>query len=54
MDVWGADWVFTRKEVTFESIINIRPTQKNFGAVIKDIPLRNKISLIVKRLFGEE
>ncbi len=50
-DVWGADWVFTRKEVTFESIINIRPGQNNRSSVIQDATLKNKIKLIVRRLF---
>ncbi|MDM8519281.1 DUF5674 family protein [Anaerolineales bacterium HSG6] len=54
VDVWGADWVFTKKEVTFESIINIRPSQNNMSSVIQDTTLKNQIEIIVRRLFGDE
>jgi hypothetical protein len=52
-DVWGADWVFTKNEVTFESIINIRPNQNNMSPIIQDESLKDKIRIIVKRLFGD-
>jgi hypothetical protein len=28
-DVWGADWLPAVQQVTFESLINIRPKQNN-------------------------
>lgn len=47
-NVWGADWLPFTQEVTFESLINIRPRQNNFGLEIEDEDLRNKIEKIVR------
>ncbi|MEM7033264.1 MAG: DUF5674 family protein, partial [Chloroflexota bacterium] len=30
-NIWGADWYPGLKKVGFESLINIRPRQQNFG-----------------------
>ncbi len=30
-NVWGADWITFVEAVTFESLINIRPSQNNFA-----------------------
>ena len=49
-NVWGADWLPFTQEVTFESLINIRPRQNNFGLEIEDEDLRNKIEKIVRDL----
>ena len=49
-DVWGADWLPFSQEVTFESLINIRPRQNNFGLEIEDENLREKIEKIVRNL----
>jgi hypothetical protein len=49
-DVWGADWYPQAREVTFESLINIRPNQQNFGLEIQDAALREQIEVIVRRL----
>ncbi len=49
-DVWGADWLPFTQEVTFESLINIRPRQANFGLEIEDENLREKIEIIVRKL----
>ncbi len=51
-EVWGADWYPDRCEVGFESIINIRPRQQNFGLEVKDPALRRQIEEIVRRLLG--
>lgn len=53
-DVWGADWNPETEEVSFESLINIRPRQNNRGMVIQDPLLREKISRIVLRVFKGE
>jgi hypothetical protein len=49
-NVWGADWLPFTQQVTFESLINIRPRQKNFSLEIENSELRNKIELIVRNL----
>ena len=51
-NVWGADWIPATKEVTFESLINIRPRQNNFSMEIEDEKLRNEIEKIVREIFG--
>ncbi len=50
VDVWGADWQPESRNVTFESIINIRPQQQNFSMEVQDLTLRNKIEKIVREL----
>ncbi len=50
VDVWGADWHPDTKTVTFESLINIRPRQHNFGLEVQDLALRGKIDQIVRKL----
>lgn len=49
-DVWGADWYPDQREVGFESLINIRPRQQNFGLDVKDPVLRKQIEGTVRRL----
>ena len=50
VDVWGADWHLDTKTVTFESLINIRPRQQNFGLEVQDLALRDRIEKIVRKL----
>lgn len=50
IDIWAADWHPETKSVTFESIINIRPHQQNFGMEVQDLALRAKIEQIVRTL----
>jgi hypothetical protein len=49
-NIWGADWLPFTREVTFESLINIRPRQNNLGLEIKDEELRERIEKIVRNL----
>ena len=49
-NVWGADWLPYTREVTFESLINIRPRQNNFSMEIADSNLRERIVPIVTNL----
>ncbi len=49
-DVWGADWFPDEREVGFESLINIRPQQQNFGLEVQSPLLRQQIETIVRRL----
>lgn len=39
-DIWGADWNPDAKQVTFESLINIRPRQNNPSLEILEPALR--------------
>ncbi|MBI1880079.1 MAG: hypothetical protein HYR94_17980 [Chloroflexi bacterium] len=49
-NVWGADWYPNEREVGFESLINIRPRQQNFGLEVQDATIRAQIEAIVRRL----
>lgn len=49
--VWGADWLPYSKEVTFESLMNIRPGQNNFSMEVGDENLRTRIRNIVMEIF---
>ena len=52
-DVWGADWNPATQEVTYESLINIRPRQNNRSLKILDPDRRDKVSEIASRLLGD-
>jgi hypothetical protein len=49
-DIWGADWTPASKQVTFESLINIRPRLGNRSLEIQDAALRNRVEAIVRKL----
>ncbi|HEV8620966.1 MAG TPA: DUF5674 family protein [Nitrospiraceae bacterium] len=51
-DVWGADWIPSAQQVTFESLINIRPRQNNPSLEILDSGIRERVAEIVKPLLG--
>jgi len=51
-DVWGADWYPTTQEVTFESLINLRPGQANFSMEIQSRAIKARVREIVVRLLG--
>jgi hypothetical protein len=50
--IWGADWNPETQEVTFESLINIRPRQNNRSLELQDPELRAKVERITKDLLG--
>ena len=50
--VWGADWDPTAQQVTFESLINIRPRQNNPSMEILDLNIQERVSEITRRLLG--
>lgn len=52
-DIWGADWNPLTQEVTFESLINIRPHQNNRSMEILDPTIRKSVTLITGKLLGE-
>lgn len=51
IDVWGADWLPDTREVQFESLINIRPKQKNRTMRIENRNLRENVERIVRERF---
>ena len=51
--IWGADWNPSAQQVTFESLINIRPRQNNPSMDLLDPAIREKVAeVVVKRLGG--
>ncbi len=50
-NIWGADWFPLTQQVTFESLINIRPRQNNFSMEVQDGELRRQIEAIVRETF---
>jgi len=51
--IWGADWNPETQEVTFESLINIRPRQNNRALELQDPTLRAQVEQITRKLLGE-
>ena len=51
-NIWGADWIPSRHELTFEALINIRPQLNNMSMDIQDEGIKEKIQEIVFRIFG--
>lgn len=52
-NVWGADWNPSAQEVSYESLINIRPRQGNRSLEVSDPELRARIAGIVRSLLGD-
>ena len=53
-DIWGADWNPTSQQVTYESLINIRPRQNNRAMEILDPGIRERVAQITYRLLAEK
>ena len=53
-DIWGADWYLSAQQVTFESLINIRPRENNPSMEILDSTIRERIAGIVRQLLSED
>ncbi len=51
-DVWGADWNPTTQQVTFESLINIRPSQNNPAMDILDPVIQQQVAHITQELLS--
>lgn len=51
--LWGVDWCPYTREIVFESIINIRPSQNNRSMIIESPIIKDKITVITERLLGE-
>lgn len=50
--IWGADWNPESQEVTFESLINIRPRQNNRSLELQDPELRKRVEQVTLKLLG--
>ena len=48
--IWGADWNPETQEVTFESLINIRPRQNNRSLELQDLELRVRVEQVTRKL----
>lgn len=53
-DIWGADWNPASQQVTYESLINIRPRQNNRAMEILDPEIREQVAQITYRLLEEK
>lgn len=51
-NIWGADWNPTSQQVTYESLINIRPMQNNSSLEILDTKIQEKVARITRNLLG--
>ena len=51
-DIWGADWTPASQQVTFESLINIRPRQNNRSLDIEDPAIRGRVAEIALNLLA--
>lgn len=51
--IWGADWNPETQEVTFESLINIRPRQNNRSLELQNPELREKVERVTRKLLGD-
>lgn len=51
-NVWGADWYPLKQTVSYESLINIRPSANNRSMAIQNPALREDIGQIVQSLLG--
>ena len=52
-DVWSADWNPSSQQVTYESLINIRPRQNNPSLEILDPAIRQRVAEITHHLSGD-
>ena len=50
--IWGAGWFPDSQQVTFDSLINIRPRQGNRALEVQDLGLRERIEKIVRERFA--
>ena len=52
-DIWGADWNPASQQVTFESLINIRPRQHNPSLDILDPQLQERVAQVARQLLEQ-
>jgi hypothetical protein len=52
-DIWGADWNPGSQQLSYKSLINIRPHLENRSLVIQDSGVRERVREIAQTLLGE-
>jgi hypothetical protein len=52
-NIWGADWTPAKRQVDFDSLINIRPQQNNPSMTILDESIRNQVERITRKLLEQ-
>ena len=50
-NVWGANWLPSKKEVTYEAMLNISIRRKNPSMIIQDAKVRQLVEKIVVERF---
>jgi len=50
-NVWGAGWTWKKREVAYDSQINIRPRADNRSNLIEDESLRERVKSIILQFF---
>jgi hypothetical protein len=48
-DIWGADWSPNRREIRFESLINVKPLL-NRSMIISELSIRQQVEQIIRNL----
>ena len=51
-NVWGANWLPSKKEVTYEAMLNISTRRKNPSMIIQDAKVRQLVEKIVLERFS--
>ncbi len=49
-NLWGATWWAGVNFITHESMINLRPQQRNFSMMIQDQAIRERVTEIIRHL----
>jgi hypothetical protein len=52
-DVWGADWIPSTQELTYEALINLRPGQGNLSMTIQRPEIRQQVERVARGLLGD-
>lgn len=51
-DIWGAGLNLETRQIEYDSIINIRPSQGNRSMIIQDANIRLRVNQIIAHLIG--
>ena len=51
-DLWGASWDSVTRRIRYDSMVNLRPQQKNFSPEIQDPAVRARVAEIINDLLG--
>lgn len=50
-NVWGANWLPSKKEVTYEAMLNISTRRKNPSMIIQNPEIRQRVEKVVREKF---